>query len=104
MSAGIRSDSEKAIREWLARLGVTTLYIEPGSPWDNGYVESLIGKFRKMSCSMVRIFYTLTEARSDRRRAWKDRGADIRGGSRRRHQGRAMATRPSAAWTVWPAR
>ena len=46
MSAGIRSDSEKAIREWLARLGVTTLYIEPGSPWDNGYVESLIGKFR----------------------------------------------------------
>ena len=27
-------------REWLGRVGVKTLYIEPGSPWENGYVES----------------------------------------------------------------
>ena len=34
----------KAIRSWLNRLGVKTLYIEPGSPWENGYVESFNGK------------------------------------------------------------
>jgi transposase InsO family protein len=36
----------KAVRKWLANLGVKTLYIEPGSPWENGYVESFIGKLR----------------------------------------------------------
>jgi transposase InsO family protein len=35
-----------AVRSWLNRLGVATLYIEPGSPWENGYVESFIGKLR----------------------------------------------------------
>lgn len=33
-------------REWLERLEVQTLFIEPGSPWENGYVESFIGKLR----------------------------------------------------------
>jgi len=47
----IRSDNEpefaaKAVRKWLNRLDVTTLFIEPGSPWENGYVESFIGKLR----------------------------------------------------------
>ncbi len=32
--------------EWLERVGVKTLSIEPGSPWDNGYVESFNGKLR----------------------------------------------------------
>ena len=36
----------KAVRKWLINLGIKTLYIEPGSPWENGYVESFIGKFR----------------------------------------------------------
>jgi transposase InsO family protein len=41
----IRSDNgseftAKCVREWLGRVGVTTLFIEPGSPWENGYVES----------------------------------------------------------------
>jgi putative transposase len=36
----------KAIRKWLARLGVKTLFIEPGSPWENGYIESFNGKLR----------------------------------------------------------
>ena len=31
----------KAVRSWLAELGVVTLFIEPGSPWENGYIESL---------------------------------------------------------------
>jgi transposase InsO family protein len=30
----------KAVREWLAKVGAQTLYIEPGSPWENGYCES----------------------------------------------------------------
>jgi putative transposase len=47
----IRSDNgpeftANAVREWLARVGVKTLYIEPGSPWENGYIESFNGKFR----------------------------------------------------------
>jgi putative transposase len=45
----IRSDNgpeftARAAREWLGRVGVGTLYIEPGSPWENGYVESFNGK------------------------------------------------------------
>ena len=63
----IRSDNgaeftAKAVREWLGRLGVTTLYIEPASPWENGYVESLIGKFRDELLN-GEVFYTLQEAR-----------------------------------------
>jgi transposase InsO family protein len=34
------------VREWLGRIGVTTLYIEPGSPWENGYCESFNSKLR----------------------------------------------------------
>lgn len=47
----IRSDNgpeftAKAVRKWLGRLGVTTLFIEPGSPWENGYIESFNARFR----------------------------------------------------------
>lgn len=47
----IRSDngsefSAKSVRGWLERLGVNTLFIEPGSPWENGYIESFNGKLR----------------------------------------------------------
>jgi hypothetical protein len=47
----IRSDNGPeftagAIREWLGKVGAKTLYIEPGSPWENGYVESFNGKLR----------------------------------------------------------
>ncbi len=34
------------MREWLGRVGVKTFFIEPGSPWENGYVESFNGKLR----------------------------------------------------------
>ncbi len=45
----IRSDNGAeftaiAVRDWLGRVGAKTLYIEPGSPWENGYVESFNGK------------------------------------------------------------
>ena len=47
----IRSDNgpefvAKSVRSWLGRIGVKTLYIEPGSPWENGYCESFNSKLR----------------------------------------------------------
>ena len=36
----------KAVRKWLNRLEVQTLFIEPDSPWENGYIESFNGKMR----------------------------------------------------------
>jgi len=63
----IRSDNgpeftSKAIRNWLSRLEVKTLFIEPGSPWENGYIESFNGKLRDELLN-GEIFTTLTEAR-----------------------------------------
>ena len=63
----IRSDNDsvftaKAVREWLAHTGVGPLYIEPGSPWENGYVESFIGRLRDELLN-GEIFDTLLEAR-----------------------------------------
>lgn len=63
----IRSDNgpeftAKAVREWLVRLGVRTLFIEPGSPWENGYIESFNGKLRDELLNRE-IFDTLLEAR-----------------------------------------
>ena len=64
--AHIRSDNgpefaAKAVRHWLERVGVQTLFIEPGSPWENGYVESLNGKLRDECLNRER-FDTLLEA------------------------------------------
>jgi len=50
------------VRGWLQRLGVKTLYIEPGSPWENGYIESFNGKLRDELLN-GEIFDTLTEAK-----------------------------------------
>jgi len=63
----IRSDNgpefvAKAVREWLARLQVKTLFITPGSPWENGYNESFNGKLRD-ECLNMEIFYNLKEAK-----------------------------------------
>jgi putative transposase len=52
----------KAIRRWLNRLGVKTLFIERGSPWENGYIESFNGKLRDELLNRE-IFTTLEEAR-----------------------------------------
>jgi transposase InsO family protein len=64
----IRSDNgpeftAKTVREWLTRLGVRTLFIEPGSPWENGYAESFNGKLRDELLN-GEIFDTLLEART----------------------------------------
>lgn len=66
--AYIRSDNgpeftAKAVREWLPRVGVATLYIEPGSSWENGYNESFNGSLRDELLD-GEIFYTIEEART----------------------------------------
>jgi len=63
----IRSDNgpeftAKAVRRWLNRVGVKTLFIEPGNPWENGYIESFNGKLRDELLNRE-IFTTLEEAR-----------------------------------------
>ena len=62
----IRSDNGpeftgKAVRRWLKKIGVSTVYSEPGSPWENGYNESFNGKLRDELLT-GEIFYTLKEA------------------------------------------
>ena len=64
--AHLRSDNgpemvAKNLRRWLAGVGAKTLYIEPGSPWENGYCESFNGKLRDELLN-GEIFYTLREA------------------------------------------
>ena len=61
----IRSDNGPeltavTVREWLARVGVQTLFIEPRSPWENGYCESFNGKLRDELLNRE-IFYSLKE-------------------------------------------
>ena len=73
--AHLRSDNgpefaARAVRAWLAKVGVTTLFIEPGSPWENGYVESFNGKLRDELLN-GEIFYTLREAKIMIER-WRD--------------------------------
>ena len=63
----IRSDNgpeftAQAVRDWLPKVGVKTLFISPGSPWENGYTESFNGKLRD-ECLNVELFNDLREAR-----------------------------------------
>jgi len=63
----VRSDNgsefiEKGLREWLGHAGVKTLYIAPGCPWQNGYIESFNARLRE-ECLEREELWTLTEAR-----------------------------------------
>jgi putative transposase len=63
----IRSDNgpefiAKAVQDWLQRSGVKTLYIEPGSPWENAYSESFNSRFRDELLN-EELFTSLSEAR-----------------------------------------
>ena len=96
----IRSDNgpeftAAVIREWLGKVDVDTLFIEPGSPWENGYVESFNGKFRDELLN-GEIFYTLTEAQVLIER-WRWEYNTIRPHS-------SLGYRPPApaAWTAFP--
>ncbi len=62
----LRSDNgpefvARALRSWVANVGTQTAYIEPGSPWENGYCESFNSKLRDELLN-GEIFYTLREA------------------------------------------
>ncbi len=97
--AHIRSDNgpeftATLIRQWLAALHVETLFIEPGSPWENGYVESFNGKLRDELLDRE-IFYTLTEAKILIER-WRREYNTVRPHS-------ALGYRPPAPVTVIPA-
>jgi len=96
----IRSDNgaeftAKAVREWLARVGVKTLYIEPGSPWENGYNESFNGKLRDELLN-GEIFYSLKEAQVLIER-WRHHYNMVRPHS-------ALSYRPPAPQTIVPKR
>ena len=63
----LRSDNgpemtAKVVRDWLGDLGVKTLFIEPGSPWENGYNESFNGTLREEVLNRE-IFFTVAEAK-----------------------------------------
>ena len=64
----IRSDNgpefvAKAVRHWLGKEGCQTIYIEPGSPWENPYIESFNGKFRD-ECLNMELFRNVDEAQT----------------------------------------
>jgi transposase InsO family protein len=76
LPAHIRSDNgseftAKAVRDWLGGLGVKTLFIEPGSPWENGYIESFNGKLRNELLN-GEIFTTLLEAQVVIEQWWRE--------------------------------
>ena len=96
----IRSDNgaeftATAVREWLARVGVKTLYIEPGSPWENGYNESFNGKLRDELLN-GEIFHSLKEAQVLIER-WRQHYNTVRPHS-------ALGYRPPAPVTITPNR
>ena len=62
----IRSDNgpefiAQAVRDWIAAVGAKTAYIEPGSPWENGYCESFNARLRDELLN-GEVFYSLREA------------------------------------------
>ena len=94
----IRSDNGSeftahAVRDWLGRIGVKTLYIEPGSPWENGYNESFNSKIRDEILN-TEIFYTLKEAKVLIER-WRHHYNTIR-------PHRSLRYRPPAPETILP--
>ncbi len=94
----IRSDNgpefvARKLRQWLGNLGTGRLYIEPGSPWENGYVESLNGKFRDEFLN-GEIFYTLREAKV-LMEGWRREYNKVRPHS-------ALGYRPPAPETILP--
>jgi putative transposase len=96
----IRSDHgpefiAKAVREWIAAVGARTAFIEPGSPWENGYCESFNSKLRDELLN-GEIFYSLAEARTVIE-AWRQHY-----NTRRPHS--SLGYRPPAPQVVqWPA-
>ncbi len=85
-----------AVQQWLAKVGVNTLYITPGSPWENGYCESFNGSMRDELLN-GEIFYTLAEAKI-LIEAWRRHYNTIRPHSALGYRPPA----PEAAMPPWP--
>lgn len=62
MVASASQQVAEAVKRWIAAVGVKTAYIEPGSPWENGYVKSFNSKLRDELLA-GEIFNTLAEAK-----------------------------------------
>ena len=100
----LRSDNgpefvAKDLRKWLAKTGAKTLYIEPGSPWENGYCESFNSKLRDEFLN-GEIFYSMKELRVLAER-WRVHYNTIRPHSLARLQitgARGMADKRHGAW------
>ena len=98
--AWVRSDNgpefvAEAVRQWIAAVGTRTAFIEPGSPWENGYIESFNARLRDELLN-GEIFYTLKEAKI-MIEAWRRHYNTIRPHS-------ALGYRPPAPEVVpWPA-
>ena len=63
----IRSDNgpefiARDVQNWLREMGIATIYIDPGSPWQNGHVESFHNRLRD-ECLNQEVFISVTEAR-----------------------------------------
>jgi transposase InsO family protein len=105
--AHIRSDNgaeftANAVRDWLRDLGVKTLFIEPGSPWENGYNESFNGTLGEEVLKRG-IFFTLAEAWSGSRPGTAPASASSSTTTMRRGSSPTIATRPQGASTgPWP--
>ena len=82
-----------AVRDWLDRVGVQTLFIAPGSPWENGYIESFNGRLRDELLN-GEIFYTLEEAQA-LTRWWREEYNHVRPHS-------ALGYRPPAPEALEP--
>jgi transposase InsO family protein len=94
----LRSDNgpeftARALRTWLERVDVQTLYIEPGSPWENGYIESFNGKLRDELLN-GEVFDTVLEAQVLCER-WRRHYNEVRPHS-------ALGYRPPAPLVVMP--
>ena len=94
----IRSDNgpemtAKVVRSWLESVGAKTLYIEPGSPWENGYCESFNGKLRDELLN-GEVFCSLKEAKVLIEQ-WRDHYNTIRPHS-------SLGYRPPAPQTFMP--
>jgi len=97
----VRSDNgpefvARAVREWIAAVGAKTAFIQPGSPWENGYCESFNSKLRDELLN-GEMFYSLAEARIVIE-GWRRQYNTVRPHS-------SLGYRPPAPETMlWPAR
>jgi putative transposase len=96
----VRSDNgpefiAKAVRDWIDAMGAKTAFIEPGSPWENGYCESFNSKLRDELLD-GEIFYSLAEARV------VIEGWRVYYNTLRPHS--SLGYRPPAPEAIWPSK